>query len=110
MTLKMTRVVLSPQEKACLITHDSSQDSDSSIHYSRNSEPAPVAAPSRGDLGGLGGLRSVRAGDELQQLPAPTAEAAAGHQRHRGEFTQEDLLCSVEAMIVQSGASYLSQV
>ena len=33
MTLKMIGVFLSVQEKACLLTRDSSHDSDSSIHY-----------------------------------------------------------------------------
>ena len=41
-TSKMTRVIWSLIENACLLTHDSSHDSNSSIHYQN-----PTAPPSR---------------------------------------------------------------
>ena len=52
-----------------------------------NRELCPVVAGAFGDNDG-GCFRPLRAGDELQQLPEPGhhAEAAAGHQRHRGEL------------------------
>ena len=68
---------------------------------SGNGESAPVGAAPRGVLGGL---RPVRTGDELQQLPEPGhhPEAAAGHQRHRGELG----LRTADLVLIYLGSLY----
>ena len=70
---------------------------------SGNGESAPVAAAAA-PRGVLGGLRPVRTGDELQQLPEPGhhPEAAAGHQRHRGELG----LRTADLILINLGSLY----
>ena len=78
-TFKMTLVILSLQEKACLPTHDSSHDSKSSIHY-LGGVPAAAVVDRVGRVVGV--LQVVRRrghqeGEEVRRAQQQEEEEAA---------------------------------